>query len=106
MQSYGKAPIMAGPRFLANEERLESEYRSASKQASRKEKGTVVVSDQERQNLITLNRLNEFLIPKQTEQVVKVNAITRSTIRRRCQPEILQEAIVQQIRLRDQDEEK
>lgn len=46
-----------------------------------------------------LNRLDELLLPSQEDQVVKVNAITRSAVRRRCQPEILQEVIVQQVRL-------
>ena len=63
------------------------------------EKGRIVVADQDHQDLITLNRLDELLIPSQVGQVVKVAAITRSTVRRRCQPEVLQEEIVQKIRI-------
>ena len=78
-------------------------------EALQREKGMIVVSDQDRQDLITLNRLDELLIPSQVEQVVKVAAITRSAVRRRCQPEILQEEIVQQVRIdrirQAQDEE-
>ena len=50
------------------------------------------------------------MLPSHVDQVVKVNAITRSAMRRRCHPEILQEAIVQQVRLerikQAQEEEK
>ena len=49
--------------------------------------------------MITLNRLDELLIPRKVDPVVKVLAITRSAVRRHCQPEILQEVIVQQVRL-------
>ena len=41
------------------------------------EKGTVVVSYQERQDLINLNRLDEPLIPRKVNPVVKVHAIAR-----------------------------
>lgn len=60
-------------------------------EALQREKGTIVISDQDRQDLVTLNRLDELLIPSQVDQVVKVAAITRSAVRRRCQPEIWQE---------------
>ena len=66
-------------------------------------------SDQERQDLITLNRLNELLLPERVGRAVKVTAITRSAQRRRCQPRILQEEVVRQIRIgrikQAQDEE-
>ena len=68
-------------------------------EALQQEKGRIVVADQDHQDLITLNRLYELLTPSQVGQVVKVAAITRSTVRRRCQPEVLQEEIVQQIRI-------
>uniref|UniRef100_A0AAV1UK23 Integrase catalytic domain-containing protein n=1 Tax=Peronospora matthiolae TaxID=2874970 RepID=A0AAV1UK23_9STRA len=78
-------------------------------EALQQEKGTVVFSDQERQDLITLNRLNELLLPERVGRAVKVTAITRSAQRRRCQPRILQEEVVRQIRIgrikQAQDEE-
>ena len=68
-----------------------------------------MVSDQERQDLITLNRLNEILLPERVDRAVIVAAITRTAQRRRFQPIILQEEVVQQIRIgrikQAQDEE-
>ena len=49
-------------------------------------KGVTDVTEQERQNLITLNWLDELLIPNQIDRVVKVAVITRSATRRHCQP--------------------
>ena len=46
-------------------------------EALQREKGTVVVSYQERQDLINLNRLDELLIPRKVNPVVKVHAIAR-----------------------------
>ncbi|CAI5722011.1 unnamed protein product [Peronospora effusa] len=66
--------------------------------ALQKEQGVVITSEGDRQDLITLNRLDELLKSKQTESVVKVAAITRSTRRRRQPPEILQEEFVQRMR--------
>ena len=57
-----------------------------------------MISDQERQDLITLNRLNELLLPERVDRAVPVAAITRTAQRRRCQPRILQEEVMQQIR--------
>ena len=78
-------------------------------EALQQEKRDVVVSDQERNNLMTFDRLNELLIPIQVYFPVKVAAITRSTTQRRYSPTVLQEEIVQQIRIertnQAQDEE-
>ena len=56
-----------------------------------------MVSDQERQDLFTLNRLDELLLPERVDRAVKSAAITRTAQRRRCQPRILQDEVVQQI---------
>ena len=56
-----------------------------------------MILDQYRQDLITLNQLGELLLPERVDHAVKVAAITRSALRRRCQPRILQEEVVQQI---------
>ena len=68
-----------------------------------------MVSDQERNNLMMLNRLSKLLIPRQGFLPVMVAAITRSTTRRRCSLTVLQEEIVQQVWIerinRAQDEE-
>ncbi|GMF22051.1 unnamed protein product [Phytophthora fragariaefolia] len=66
--------------------------------ALQKEEGTHITSDEDRQDLVTLNRLDELLKPKVTDQIARVTAITRSARRRRLQPETLQEAVVQQMR--------
>ena len=78
-------------------------------QALRQEKGTVVISDQDRQDLLTLNRLSKLLSPERVDQAVKVATITRFTLRRRCHPIILQKQFVQKIQIdrikQAQDEE-
>ena len=69
-------------------------------ESPRQERGKVVILDQDRQDLITLNRLGELLLPEQVDHAVKKGtAITRSALRRRCQPRILKEEVVQQIRV-------
>ena len=59
----------------------------------------MTVSDQDRQNLHILNRLDEFLTPKSVNRVVKISAVTRSAVRRRRSPEVMQEEVVQRIRI-------
>ena len=55
--------------------------------------------DRELQDLISINRLYELLLSKSTDRVVKMIAITRSAQRRRQRPEVLQEEIVQRMRI-------
>ena len=62
-----------------SEDRLTSVY-------MQKEKGRVVVTEADQQDLITLNRLDELLTPRSTEDVIKVAALTRSAARRRQDP--------------------
>lgn len=62
------------------------------------EDGAVVTSTEDLQDLHTLNRLPELLKPRSTGSVVRVAAITRSVHRRRQQPRVLQEELVQQMR--------
>ena len=56
----------------------------------------MTLSEQYRQNLRSLNQLDELLTPKSVDRVVKISAVTRSVIRRRRSPEVLQEEVVQQ----------
>ena len=42
-----------------------------------------MICDQDGQDLVTLNRLDEFLLPRTTIQRVRVAAITRADARRR-----------------------
>ena len=49
---------------------------------------------------MSLNRLDELLKPKRVDRIVKLAAITRSAVRRRRQPELLQEEIVQKMRIK------
>ncbi|OWZ00441.1 reverse transcriptase, partial [Phytophthora megakarya] len=86
---------------------------SADKLASaalQREEGEIVTAEEERQDLITLNRLHEILQPKSTRPVARVNAITRSAVDRTPPPAVMDESIVQRIRSQRikqaQDEEK
>ena len=63
------------------------------------ETGMIVISDSEMQDLISLNRLDELNVPERPDRVIKMAAITRSTLRRRTRPEVLHEEVVQQIRI-------
>ena len=55
--------------------------------------------DQEVKDLMLLNRLDEMLTQRGTDQVVKMAAGIRSALRRRQPPEHMREKIVQQIRI-------
>ncbi|POM68730.1 LOW QUALITY PROTEIN: Reverse transcriptase [Phytophthora palmivora] len=81
---------------------------SLASAALRRESGVVIVTEEERQDLVTLNRLDELLIAKDEAATVKISAVTRS--RKKCRPQVLQEEIVQRMRIerinRAQDEEK
>ncbi|POM67501.1 Reverse transcriptase [Phytophthora palmivora] len=81
---------------------------SLASAALRRESGVVIVKEEERQDLMTLNRLDELLIAKKDGATVKIAAVTRS--RKKCSPQMLQEGIVQRMRMerirRAQDEEK
>ena len=56
-----------------------------------------MLSEEKRQELMTLNRLEELVKPKDLSQMVKVSAIARVTSRR--QPEALREEFVQRMRM-------
>ncbi|POM57809.1 Reverse transcriptase [Phytophthora palmivora] len=62
-----------------------------------RESGVVIVTEEERQDLVTLNRLDELLIAKNGAATVKIAAVTRS--RKKCRSQVLQEEIVQRIRM-------
>ncbi|GMF46596.1 unnamed protein product [Phytophthora fragariaefolia] len=86
---------------------------SADKLASpalQQEEGVVATSEDDKQDLITLNCLDELLKPRDNRGVARVTAVTRSARQRRSVPSILQEAIVQRLRseqiIQAQDEEK
>ena len=72
-------------------------------------KGRYVAIEEDQENLTNLNRLYELITAGNTEEVVKVAAITRSAARRRQESEMLQEEVVQRIRIEHikqaQDEE-
>ncbi|KAL4109210.1 hypothetical protein PRIC1_000913 [Phytophthora ramorum] len=85
---------------------------SANKLASaalQQEEGTVITSEDDRHDLITLNRLDELLKAKDDDGIVRVSAVTRSARRWQSPPEALQETIVQRVRservVQDQNEE-
>ncbi|KAE9276198.1 hypothetical protein PR003_g29127 [Phytophthora rubi] len=68
-------------------------------QALQAEVGTVVTSAEITQELVTLNRLDEVLKPKNNDAVVHVSAVTRSAAHRRSPPECLHESVVQRMRI-------
>ena len=65
-----------------------------AREALLKEKGGIVTDDNDCQDLVTLNRLDELLVPRKKNQQVRVDAITRAAARRRHSPLIVQEEIV------------
>ncbi|POM76566.1 LOW QUALITY PROTEIN: Reverse transcriptase [Phytophthora palmivora] len=81
---------------------------SLASAALRRKSGVVIVTKEERQNLMTINRLDELLIAKDDIATVNIAAVTRS--RKKCRPQVLQEEIVQRMRMeriiRAQDEGK
>ncbi|KAF1790702.1 hypothetical protein GQ600_25282 [Phytophthora cactorum] len=81
---------------------------SVSRKMSNKRTTTATEADWE--DLITLNRLLELLLPKDEEPIVRVVAVTRSRTRRKDPPELLKSDVVQRMRperiQQAQDEEK
>ena len=59
----------------------------------------VTLTEQNCHDLQAMNRLDETLVPATNNIVVKIAAITRSSIRRREALTIMQEDIIQQMRL-------
>ena len=57
--------------------------------ALQNEKGGTVVAEDDRRDLITLNRLDELLKPKQSSQLGRITAVTRSARRIRHKPEAI-----------------
>ena len=55
--------------------------------------------DQYRQNLHSLNRLDVLLTPTSVDRFVKISAVTRSAVRRPRSTEVMQEEVVQRIRI-------
>ena len=60
-------------------------------EAQQKEKGCLVIDDKDRQGLVSLNRLDELLMPRKTNHLVRVAAINRAAARRRHSPQIVEE---------------
>ena len=63
------------------------------------ETDTIATSDSEMQDLVSLNRLYELIVPEKADQVVKMAAINRSVLGRRRRPKVLREEVVQHIRI-------
>ncbi|KAG3087769.1 hypothetical protein PI124_g14918 [Phytophthora idaei] len=66
--------------------------------ALQQQKGTTVTSEVDWEDLITLNRLPELLLPKDEEPIARVVAATRSRSRWKDAPEVLQSDVVQRVR--------
>ncbi|POM77628.1 Reverse transcriptase, partial [Phytophthora palmivora] len=81
---------------------------SLASAALHREGGVVISTEEERLVLVPLNRLNELLISKNDAATVKITAGTRS--RKKCHPQVLEEAIVQRMKMehirRAQEEDK
>ena len=63
------------------------------------ERAFLCQTDQDCHDLSGINRLDEILMPAGNDQVIKMAAITRSTMRRREALTIIQEDVIQQMRL-------
>ena len=63
------------------------------------EQGSIALYDQNRQDLCSLNRLDELLTPKSVDRVMKISSETRLAVRRRRSPEVMQDDVVQRIRI-------
>ncbi|ETI35084.1 hypothetical protein F443_18517 [Phytophthora nicotianae P1569] len=70
---------------------------SLARAALQKGEGSVTMSGVGSNDLIMLNRLPELLVPRSDEAVTKIAAVARSYRRRRAK--VLQEAVVQRIRM-------
>ena len=90
---------MDDPRIVTHEEGLDQSADRLASNSLQQEKGTMTLSDLDRQNLHSLNRLGDLLTPKSVDRVVKISAVTRSAVRRRRSPEVMQEEVVQRIRI-------
>ena len=69
-----------------------------------------MVAEEDRRDLVTQNRLDELLKPKQDGKLARITAVTRSAERIRQHPEVIQEEIIQRISIQRtvqaQDEER
>ncbi|POM58904.1 LOW QUALITY PROTEIN: Reverse transcriptase [Phytophthora palmivora] len=70
---------------------------SLASAALRREDEVVIATDEERQDPMTLDRLDELLLAKNDAATVKITAVTRS--RKKCRPQVLQVGIVQRMRM-------
>ncbi|POM64548.1 Reverse transcriptase, partial [Phytophthora palmivora] len=82
--------------------------------ALQRQGGAEIESDEDKQDLITLNRLDEVLVVKRTDQAAQITAVvtrsgSRSTIRTTSDPQSLREEVVRDLRIdqirQAQDEE-
>ncbi|POM69081.1 Reverse transcriptase [Phytophthora palmivora] len=91
------------PEFLHMKRDWNQSVDSLASAALRSESGVVIVKEEEHQDLMTVN-----ILAKDDAAIVKIAAVTRS--RKKCYPQVLQEEIVQRMRMerinRAQDEEK
>ncbi|POM59574.1 reverse transcriptase, partial [Phytophthora palmivora] len=87
---------------------------SLASAALQRQGGVKIESDEEKQDLITLNRLDEVLVVKRTDQVAQITVVvtrsgSRSTTRTTSDPRSLREEIVRDLRIdrirQAQDEE-
>ncbi|POM75920.1 Reverse transcriptase [Phytophthora palmivora] len=60
--------------------------------------GEIVTSEKDREDLATLNRLSELLKPKPSDDVARIEAVTRSLDSQARSPRVLEDAIVQRKR--------
>ncbi|ETN13702.1 hypothetical protein PPTG_08445 [Phytophthora nicotianae INRA-310] len=68
---------------------------SLASAALQKGEGSVIMTEANRYDLITLSHLPELLVPQSDQTVIKITAVMRS--HRRHRPEVLQEVVVQRV---------
>ncbi|CAI5706525.1 unnamed protein product [Peronospora effusa] len=67
--------------------------------ALQQQRGVEIIPEEEWKDLEEINRLPELLVPKNPSPAMRITAVTRSRVRSRMPTEVVQEGVVQRIRI-------
>ncbi|CAI5725192.1 unnamed protein product [Peronospora effusa] len=67
--------------------------------ALQQQRGVEIIPEEEWKDLEEINRLPELLVPKNPSPAMRITAVTRSRVRSRMPTEVVQEEVVQRIRI-------
>ena len=98
-QGDAKATVVAKARVLHMKREWNQRVDRLASSGLQQETGTIVTSDSKIQELISLNRLEELMVPERPDRVVEMVAITRSMFKRRRRLGVLRKEVVHQIRI-------